>query len=930
MRKGLGALGLALVLLVLPITVAGQTAQVGQVIGDVRDATGAVLPGATVTLTSPERGFSRTAATDGLGKFRFSVVPSGQYDVTVTKSKFEVKKVVGNVVESEKTTGVSITLQLASVQEKATVVGEVPVIDPTNQTLETRLRADQFQKLPFGRSFQQLISIAPGIVGTGNVNAHGALSSNNVFLFDGVNATDPTTGTVGNSLNYEAIQEVIVRTGTVSAEFGRATGAFVDIITKSGTNQISGSAKYLFTNDQWNQQNSTVSELDSTASLARTKFNKINPVYSGTMGGPVLKNRAWFFAAYEDARVTSPQAQTNAAPGFTPESYQQTTKSPYLNVRVTSEVKPGHSVWGRVTQSPTNGFIFDYYGGMAAERKSLTLQNQGGLSYAGQYTGVFGSQWTGEVMFAKNDEFINVQPFEAGPTVGGASIFDENDGRWYNGSTYDGHVRRPRTQATAAANYFANVGGRLHILKFGMDVQQMSSENLFKFPTATEYDVIGFDPVARTYTPDLRFDYDDTPSRSKGAQVAFYARDRFQAGARATIEAGVRVERQTGHSDVNAVTVDTFEFAPRISASYAVTSDARTLVVGSYGRFHDGILQNFSDTFAAVPQQTNYDLYAWNGTSYDFVSRFEQGASSFVPNTDLRPRYMDEMTGGVQRKLGPVMGLSVRMINRKWANFVDDVRTFNADGVTINRVVQNVPNATRNYRGLEVSVDRRYANRWTASGSYTFSRTTGNHFVDDFSSLNDFTGENCRQSAGGLAIDQGLGDAQGVFPCANLQANLTGKPTFDRPHLAKFQAAFTRPMGGFDMTVGTVGSLSSKTTYSKSRSVSVLLPGTLASSGQTLTYFYEPRGTDRVPGLTKAVDASMELAKHAGRAQVGMKFDVFNVFNFEDKIGVNNQTWCASANTAACQTAIASYGAATTRASFQAPRTFRFTFLVRY
>src|SRR6185436_7278849 len=326
--------------LVLPITVAGQTAQVGQVIGDVRDATGAVLPGATVTLTSPERGFSRTTVTDGLGKYRFSVVPSGQYDVTVTKSKFEVKKVVGNVVESEKTTGVSIELQLASVQEKATVVGEVPVIDPTNQTLETRLRADQFQKLPFGRSFQQLISIAPGIVGTGNVNAHGALASNNVFLFDGVNATDPTTGTVGNSLNYEAIQEVIVRTGTVSAEFGRATGAFVDIITKSGTNQISGSGKYLFTNDQWNQQNSTVSELDSTVSLARTKFNKVNPVYSGTMGGPVLKNRAWFFAAYEDARVTTPQLQTNAKPTATPETYQQTTKSPYLNVRVTSEVKP--------------------------------------------------------------------------------------------------------------------------------------------------------------------------------------------------------------------------------------------------------------------------------------------------------------------------------------------------------------------------------------------------------------------------------------------------------------------------------------------------------------------------------------------------------------------------------------------------------------
>jgi hypothetical protein len=258
------------------------------------------------------------------------------------------------------------------------------------------------------------------------------------------------------------------------------------------------------------------------------------------------------------------------------------------------------------------------------------------------------------------------------------------------------------------------------------------------------------------------------------------------------------------------------------------------------------------------------------------------------------------------------------------------VRTFAADGVTINRSVVNVPEATRQYRGLELNFDRRYANRWTASGSYTYSRTTGNHFVDDFSALNDFVGENCRQSAGGLAIDEGLGDAQGVFPCANVQPNLAGRPTYDRPHLAKFQAAVTRPMGRFDLTTGVVGTISSKATFSKTRSVSVLLPGTVSSSGQTLTYFYEPRGADRIPGLAKAVDASVEATQRAGKASIGMKFDVFNVFNFEEKIGVNNQTWCASANTAACQTAIAAHGTATTRASFQVPRTFRFTFLVRY
>ena len=115
MRKVLGAIGLALMLVGLPIAVAGQTAQVGEVIGDVRDTSGAMLPGTTVTLASPERGFSRTTVTDGFGKFRFSVVPLGRYDLVFTLSKFEVKKVAGSLVEAEKTTGVSVTLRLATV-----------------------------------------------------------------------------------------------------------------------------------------------------------------------------------------------------------------------------------------------------------------------------------------------------------------------------------------------------------------------------------------------------------------------------------------------------------------------------------------------------------------------------------------------------------------------------------------------------------------------------------------------------------------------------------------------------------------------------------------------------------------------------------------------------------------------------------------------
>jgi len=915
MRQGVGTVGLALFLAWLPVAVAAQTAEVGRVIGDVQDASGGTVRGATVTLTNSERGISRKTVTDTLGRFLFAAVPPGRYDLIVTLSKFTAARLTGHPVEAEKATRVSIMVDQANIED---------------HTRQTRLRADEFQLLPFARNYQTLLGATAGIVGTGNVNAHGALSTNNVFLFDGVNTTDPTTGTSAANLNYDAIDQVLVRTSTVPIEFGRATGAIVDVITKSGTNTVAGSYKFLMTNDRWNAQNNAVSEVAPGAPLARTRFNTINPLHSVTAGGPIVKNRAWFFAAFEDARNTTPERQTNAAPGVTPESYQQTTESPFVNVRLTTALASNHKLWARITRSPTNGFINDYYGGFAAERAALTRQDQGSTSFASQYTGVFGTTWTGEVLVAHASTFLNVSPFTAGPTHGGAAIFDEIDGRWYNGSTFDGYIRRPRTQVTAAVSYFPNIRGRGHTFKVGVDWQQIQSTNSYNFPTATEFDVVGFDPVTRTYFPDLRVNYVDVPSRSTGMQLALYGRDRFQIGSRASVEAGVRLERQTSHSDVTALTVDTLAIAPRISASYAVTGDSGTLLVGSYGRFHDGVLQGFSDNFAAVPQQTNYDLHRWNGSAYVLIGSFTQSASTFVPNTKVTPRYMDEYTGGVEHRINRVMGISARAVYRKWANFIDDVRTFDATGA-VSRVVTNVPNATRTYRGLEVMADRRLADRWMASANYTWSQTKGNHFANDFSPVGDFVDETCQQSAGGLAIDQGLGEAHGLFPCAIVQTNLAGRPSYDRPHAVKLSGAYVASLGSFSLSTGVVGALASKATYTKARTVNVVVPGTVTPSGQTLTYLYEPRGTDRIPGLSKTIDASVEATRRiGGRPGIGIRLDVFNLFNTQDKIGVNNTSWCASAATASCQAAVAVYGAATVRGSFETPRTYRVSFVVRY
>ena len=896
---------------------AAQTVQAGQLKVDVRNIVGDPVPAATITLTHQDRGIVRTGVGDAQGTFIFTALPLGKYKVVVRFDRFESASIVDNLVEADRTTVVPVVMSPAAIAETVTVLGEVPIVDLRNQTLQTRLRATAFERMPYARSFLTLLGQAPGVVGTGNVNAHGAIKSNNLFLIDGVDITDAATGTFAGDIHYEAIDEMVIRTSALSVDFGRATGAVVDVITRSGTNQYLGSFKYLATNDRWNEQNTTASQVAPFAPLARTRIDQVNPVSSWTAGGPVLRDRIWFFLGGQDLDEVSPARQTNAAPGFAPEEFQQTKQSPYAAYRVTTQLAPGHMLWVKYDDAPTNGLVMDYFGG-GAERRALTSQRQGGNVLASQYAGAFGAGWTGEVLVARVSNFIEATPFEASSLANGSPFVDLLDGRAYNGGAIVGHVRRPRLQVNAAVTYLASIGGKYHDIKFGADWQDLRSESLFDFPGGSLFLVEGFNPETRTFTPQIRQDFDSAPSRSIARDTAIFVRDRIAFGERVSVEGGVRLERLSARSDVGAQTVDAFAISPRVSVSAAVSEDGKTLAVASFGRFHDSIRLQYSDAFAAVPQQTNFDNFVWDGTQFVFAGRVEQSPSSFQPDPNIAPRRMDEYTVGIEQQLSRTFGASLRYIDRRWTRFIDDVIDFDETGALV-RTVQNVAGGERTYRGLEVTLDRRWQNGWAASGSYTYSRVRGNHFVDDFSPLGDFLTARCQQSA-----DSGLGDAAGIFPCSDVQANLTGRPPYDRPHLFKANAAFTKPIGPVDLTTGLVGGISSKLAYSRQRTVNVLLPGTDTPSGRTLTYFYEPRGSERIEGLATSVDLLIEGAFRPVRGvRVGVRGEMFNLLNAQSQIDVNNLAWCNATTSASCETAVATHGTATSRGAFMGPRTYR-------
>jgi hypothetical protein len=926
LRPGLAAVFLA----VAAIQALAQPSQTGTIAGEIHDASGAVLPGVTVTITSQERGFVRSAVSDENGRYVFAAVAIGNYTLDATLSGFAPMRLTDNLVETEKTTTVPVVLRVGTVTDTVTVTGETPIVDLTNVTANMRVRREEFEKLPVGRSYQSLVMATPGVVGgnqvtgSANPNVMGAPQGGNLFVMDSIDTTDPTTGTFGANLNFEAIQEVSVSTAAVSVEYGRAQGAIVNVITKSGTNRFEGSAKYIAINDKWDEQNSTESETTGQ-SLERVKFDKVNPVYTFTGGGPIWRDRAWFFGAYEYSTNTTPQRQTV---GPIPEDYQQSTENNFVNVRGTVQLAQGHQAWVKYFRSPTDGFIIDYWGATtpAAELEALTAQNQSSDSWAAQWNGVFAGNLAVEAAFGTYSSIIDVTTFQGGRIGSDAPVLAQADNRYYNGATFDGFVDRPRQQANVAASYFFNLGSHSHNVKAGFDFQTVESSSLFNYPTSQYYVAESFNQAAGTFVPLFRRDYQSGASTSKGKNYAFYVRDKFDVTTRLFIEAGVRLEHQTGSSDLGADTVNTTKLAPRVAASVDLSGDGKTLLTGSYGRFYTGVIQSFSDGFAGVPQQANYDNYAWNGSSYVFSNSIRIGGSTFVPNPDLDPSFLDEFTVGFQRQIGRYFAAGARYIDRSWGDLIDDIRTFNTDQ-SVNRVVLNYDAAERSYRGMQVTFEKRLSSNWNAQASYTYSRTEGNHFEPTFTTLGDYIDAQCRTT-----LDPTIGVA-GVIGCDEVQngANKYGRPIYDRPHNFKFYAGYNRPIGPFTLSLGALGESIGKRRYEKARPMNVLFPGTTTNAGPTATYFYDERGEDPVTGQQWFVDTSFELIWRAiATTQIGLKGEVFNLTNNEEKIQNNNTAWCGTTANAGCQTAVDNFGKASARGSFQTPRQYRISAIFRF
>ncbi len=325
---------LLLVAFAMPLFASGPT---GTITGTVTDPLGAVVPKAHVLVINEETNTAREAATNGDGDYTVALLPPGRYRVAVESAGFRRSVSRGVVVDVDQTVRLDFSLLLGATTEEVTVTDTPPIVQTDTSTLGQVVNNRLVQDLPLNeRNFLSFALLVPGSqmpaegsqnsTQGGAINVNGAREQSNNFLLDGVDNNDPYINQYVALPSIGAIQEFKVQSGNYSAEFGRGGGAQVNMILKSGTNQFHGSLFEFFRNRKMDAKN-YFDRPDCTADAAAGTCGPIprfdRNQFGGTLGGPLRRDKTFFFVAYEGLRLR--QAATRQAVVPTAAQWQMAT-----------------------------------------------------------------------------------------------------------------------------------------------------------------------------------------------------------------------------------------------------------------------------------------------------------------------------------------------------------------------------------------------------------------------------------------------------------------------------------------------------------------------------------------------------------------------------------------------------------------------------
>jgi hypothetical protein len=776
------------------IAVASSTAyaQNAQVIGAVKDSSGGVIPGATVTARNVDTGLTRIEVTDGLGEYRLPSLPPGRYAVSSELSGFSTETRPDIILIIDQTAIINFSLKPATLSETVTVTGESPIVDVTRSDVSTSVSTQQIQDLPVAsRRWIDLAMLTPGtsqdnIRGffyRGNVNlGAGTREYSNGFVVDGVNNTWAEMGEPRQNFAMDAIQEFKVSTSTYKAEYGLATGGVVSVVTKSGTNQLHGSGLLFFRD----------AKITAKEFFQTTKPDYRRYQYGGTIGGPIVKDRTHYFFAYEGTREN--QFLTVNAGGLWPQ-YEGTFKS--AQERWTYNVKVNH-------QMSASQSLFFRYGAEDEYRPIITTGGRTAPSASFDFAVPRNSAVVGHSSIL-NDRAVNdirfqyaYAKYEVSPPYSHGDYAPADFAArlplctpvfTYPSITVGGCGNaqmgpESRWQIKDDFSYLMRAFGGTHQWKAGFDFSYIPFEGdntnsplgSWTFPRDVPYDANDRSTWPTLYTNSLPT-YANIPVKV----YAGYLQDDWKAASGLTFNLGIRYDLQRGsfNEDVpgllakiqdklgrdgsfpfdvsifpqpRAARGDRNNFGPRFGVAWDPANNGVMNLHAAYGLFYDNMrtLQNFNELTwpqaKAITIQNPTYPDPFGGRSRDtFLSPSTPPTVTVGSNAQIN-MYAHQYNVGVNRLLTREIALS--------ADFTTVLRYGDRDSVEINipdqvtrqrpfpafvRVNFWQPTADNFYKALLLKAEKRMSNHYQALVSYTLSKSDDDTFTSVLSDHYGYT-----------------------------------------------------------------------------------------------------------------------------------------------------------------------------------------------
>jgi hypothetical protein len=716
------AVWFAVAMLVARSSAAQTRATTADLVGVVYDQSRAVLPGAAVMATNTETNQTRVAMTDSLGRFTIPALPPGLYLVKAEHTGFTAQSQPAVLLQLGTQVALEFTLGVASLTEQVTVAASTPIVDREQTAVAATITQAQINNLPInGRDFLSFAVITPAVTrdntpqqgasATSGLTFAGQRARSNNITVDGLDNNDIVVGSVRATFSQEAVREFQVVANSYSAEFGKASGGIVNIVTKSGTNTPGGDAFFFFRDSALNSKEYFEQFTPAGDPVSRDKASYNQKQYGGIFGGPIRKDKTFFFGSFERLDVktnnfvtiddTTPltlfgQSIGTAAAVLRRAGFPVDTGDvPYVVRSNQVLLKVGHQIASNqqlaVRYNYGDGLNenIEPWGGPVARSRGAALDNKDHM-LAASLTAIGSSVVVNELrgQFARRDQHVN----SLDPNCGGPCTTEDEGGPTLEvlGVASVGRQRftpQPRlTDRYEALDTVSLLHGS-HQWKAGIDFNYVDHKAqalplhfggryLFQalpaIPGVLPAAITGIQALAAGLPAAYVQGYGNSSTAYGYHDLSLFVQDDWRAAANVTVKAGARYQKQfwPGTTFLTPGVSSPYSFpsahdniAPRVAVSWDPTGHKKSAVHAAYGMYYDNLITGLWGIADIIDGSANgvrtlvvrfpNTLAAWNARGHRLPEAAAGAFPSLVIAIDpgMKTPYAHHMSAGVDHEL---------------------------------------------------------------------------------------------------------------------------------------------------------------------------------------------------------------------------------------------------------------------------------------